>query len=112
GGSIALLAASPGGSSKSSELLLAPYLPRSAHQAYGYSLALDGLARPLAMGWVLASERALFEPRGEELPIDLEGVFAAERPEAIGVSFAVRPGRRIQIDVETEPLEGPFPEAR
>jgi peptidoglycan LD-endopeptidase LytH len=98
----ALFAAAPDGTSKSSELLLAPYLPRSAHHAYGYSLALGGLHRSPAKEWVLASERAMFEADSAELPIELAGTFEAERPEALGLSFEVRGGRRLYVDVETE----------
>src|SRR5690606_14912209 len=98
----ALLAAASDGTSKSSELLLAPYLPRSAHQAYGYSLALGGLHRSPAKEWVLASERAMFEARPAKLPLELVGEFDEERPEALGVSFEVRGGRRVYIDIETE----------
>lgn len=38
---LVLVGIAPDGSPRSAELMLAPYLPRSAHHAYGYSLALD-----------------------------------------------------------------------
>lgn len=100
-GAAALLVGSPAGTSKSSELPLAPYQPRTAHQAYGYSLAIDGLRRPSAREWMQAAVRALEAPAAAELPVELTGEFDAERPTAIGVSFAVPGGRRVSIEVET-----------
>ena len=111
---IGLLGAAPDGSSKSSELMLAPYLPRSAHQAYGYRLAIDGFRGTAAKDWVLASARAVTEASPAELPVDVVGAFVAEQPDAVGIAFRVAGGRRVDIEVETEPgdastdLRSPF----
>lgn len=109
---VVLLGTAPPGSSRSSELMLAPYLPRSAHHAYGYSLALDGFRRAAAKDWVLESARALSGPERAELPVDVGGRFEAGRAEAIGIAFAVPAGRRLHIDVETEPGGSPAPDGR
>ncbi|HEX6994133.1 MAG TPA: M23 family metallopeptidase [Gammaproteobacteria bacterium] len=100
---LALLAISPDGTSKSSELRLAPYQPRSAHHAYGYALALEAFRRPGAREWVLSAQRAISAPERVELPVELTGRFDAGRTDALGIAFAVRGGRRIYVDVEAEP---------
>src|SRR5690606_10335508 len=66
-----------GGSSTSSEIELSPYLPRSSHQAYAYSLA-HRLNRSPAREWLLASERAVAEPEVAVLPLEAAGVFDPE----------------------------------
>lgn len=103
---LALLGVSPAGTSKSSELKLAPYLPRSAHHAYGYTLALEAFRRPGAREWVEAAGRVTAEPERVELPVEVTGIFDARRT-ALGIAFAVRAGRRIYVDVETEPSDVP-----
>ena len=100
---LALLGVSPDGTSKSSELRLAPYQPRSAHHAYGYTLAIEAFRRPGARDWVAAAGRAVAEPERVEPPVELSGRFDPERADALGVAFAVRAGRRIYVDVEAEP---------
>lgn len=104
---LALLGMPPDGTSKSSELRLAPYQPRSAHHAYGYALALEAFRRPGARDWVLAAQRATSEPERGEPPVDLTGRFDPERIDALGLAFAVRGGRRIHVEVETEPSDDP-----
>lgn len=94
-----------GGSSKITELQLQPYLPRSPHQAYAYSLALDGLARSPAREWLLASERAVAEPQDATLPFAAAGRFDPGG-DVLGHRFGVRAGRHVTIDVETEPAAG------
>ncbi|HEX7082147.1 MAG TPA: M23 family metallopeptidase [Gammaproteobacteria bacterium] len=90
-----------GGSSKDSEVLLSPYLPRTAHQAYGYSLALDGPRVRPAKEWLLAAEHALFRPAAAALPLEVVGRFHSSRAEALGFAFDARGGRRIEIEVRT-----------
>lgn len=89
-----------GGSSTSSEIELSPYLPRSSHQAYAYSLA-HRLNRGSAREWLLASERAVAEPEAAVLPFDAEGVFDPEVVDAKAYRFTARGGQRVYIEVET-----------
>ena len=102
-----LLLAPVGGSSTSSELLLSPYLPRTAHQAYGYTLAQARLSRPPARDWLLSSERAIFSPANTDLPLDAQGRFDSGQPDALGLRFTARSGQRVYIEVETEPDGSP-----
>src|SRR5690606_35877696 len=89
--------------------MLAPYLPRSAHQAYGYSLAIDRFCRSGAKEWVLASARAVSKAEPAALPVDVVGAFDADKPDAVGISFAVAGGRRIYIEVETQADDAALP---
>ena len=99
----AMLLAPVGGSSTSSELLLSPYLPRTAHQAYGYSLAHGRLSRPPARDWLLSSERAILSPEDADLPLDAEGRFDSGDPGALGLRFGARGGQRVYVEIETQP---------
>jgi peptidoglycan LD-endopeptidase LytH len=91
-----------GGSSKSSELQLQPYLPRSPHQAYGYSLAHGRLSRSPARAWLVASETAIAEPAAAALPFETGGRFDAAGADAVGYRFGARSGRRMLIEVATQ----------
>jgi murein DD-endopeptidase MepM/ murein hydrolase activator NlpD len=94
------------GTSKS---LAIDYLPRSAHQAYGYSLAQARLSQT-ALGrlWIGSSERALQDPGVVQLPYTVEGRFEPGLPQALGFRFAVGASRRLAISVALagdEPFE-------
>jgi murein DD-endopeptidase MepM/ murein hydrolase activator NlpD len=92
-------------SDPTSSLAVVPsYLPNSAHQAYGYSLAqmrlipgTDGRA------WLEAAEGALARPQRVETPFDVAAAFVAHDTSARSYSFAVPSGRRLQIDVQVDP---------
>jgi len=82
------------------EVVLRPYLPRSAHQAYGYALAQTDLTRSaLGQAWMDMSERALLEPRSVETPFEERGVFDPAAPAAMGYRFTAESGRRIEVDL-------------
>lgn len=80
-------------------VLLAPYLPRSPHQAYGYTLAQTRLSRnPIALEWLAAGEQALRVPEPVAAPFEILRPFPAEAPAAAAFSFAVRDGQRAELD--------------
>jgi murein DD-endopeptidase MepM/ murein hydrolase activator NlpD len=82
----------------SSGVLLAPYVPRSPHQAYGYALTQTRLSRnPLALQWLDAGEQALLEPERLTAPFEVLRTFSAAAPAAAGYGFAVRDGQRVQL---------------
>jgi peptidoglycan LD-endopeptidase LytH len=80
---------------------LLPYVPISAHQAYGYELALTRFKRnPGARRWFDAAEKALLVPDSVALPYRAGGRFGAESETALGIGFDVGEGRRLRIDVD------------
>lgn len=91
------------------EQILRPYLPTTAHQAYGHVLAQTNLSRTaLAQDWMSEAERALFEPAEIAVPFDDGGSFRAGEPLALGYTFDAERGRRVEIEVRIEahePLE-------
>jgi peptidoglycan LD-endopeptidase LytH len=100
-----LLALAPGACGPSGpELATGPYLPRSAHQAYGHALAQAGLTRTaLGRAWIGSAEQALRAPREVSLPFAVDGGFDPAAAEALGYAFKVRPGQRLSIVVSIEP---------
>jgi murein DD-endopeptidase MepM/ murein hydrolase activator NlpD len=91
-----------------SGVLPSPYVPRSAHQAYGYGLAQTRLAKNAsAREWFTAAERALREPIRATAPFEAVPSFAADVPDARSYAFAVRDGRQLQIDTLVETNEPP-----
>jgi murein DD-endopeptidase MepM/ murein hydrolase activator NlpD len=86
-----------------------PYLPRNAHQAYGYSLAQTRLTQTaLGRDWLSAAETALAAPEALEMPISRQSTFTASEPSALGYRFAAAVGDRIDVRVTVdadEPLE-------
>jgi murein DD-endopeptidase MepM/ murein hydrolase activator NlpD len=85
----------------SSGVLPLPYVPRSAHQAYGYTLAQTGLGRnSLALEWLAVGERALLEPERILAPFDALRSFAATAPAAAGYAFAVKDGQRVRLHAQ------------
>lgn len=89
--------------------MLAPYVPRNAHQAYGHSLAQTRLAQTaLGRDWLAAAENALAAPADVALPFTAVEPFEATRPRALGYRFEVSAGQRIAIEIDIEadePLE-------
>jgi murein DD-endopeptidase MepM/ murein hydrolase activator NlpD len=91
-----------------STVALLPYLPRSAHQAYGYELAQTRLTRnPQGREWLAAAERAVLEPREIAIPFTTSGAFEPAKPEAVGYAFSAHGGRRVRIDVAADVARGP-----
>jgi murein DD-endopeptidase MepM/ murein hydrolase activator NlpD len=99
GGLLALAPLNSGSITSAIDLL--PYVPISAHQAYGFELAIASLRRnPAARGWLGAAETALLVPASVSLPYRLEGRFDAASETAVGLAFDVSEGRRVRIDVD------------
>ncbi|HLF11180.1 MAG TPA: hypothetical protein VJA26_08190, partial [Gammaproteobacteria bacterium] len=90
----------------SSGVLPLPYLPRSAHQAYGYGLAQTRLAQNvLGQQWLAAAERALLEPERIVTPFEAASSFAASAPSARSYAFAVRDGQRVRVEAQPQTNE-------
>jgi murein DD-endopeptidase MepM/ murein hydrolase activator NlpD len=99
GGLLALVPLNSGSITSAVDLL--PYVPISAHQSYGYELAVARLKRdPAAREWLGAAETALLEPESVALPYRTAGRFGAETETALGVGFDVGEGRRVRIDID------------
>lgn len=78
-----------------------PYLPTSAHEAYGHSLEAAGLDdTALGRAWRAAASEALERPVEIALPFRESGWFDAGRAGAMGYRFAVEGGRRIDVRVD------------
>ena len=87
----------------SSGTLPSPYVPRSAHQAYGFSLAHTRLAvNALGRQWLAAAEKALAEPQPILTPFDAASSFAASTADALGYAFVVRDGQRVRMDAQPQ----------
>jgi murein DD-endopeptidase MepM/ murein hydrolase activator NlpD len=87
----------------SSGILPLPYAPRSAHQAYGFSLAHTHLAaNALGRQWFTAAERALLEPERISTPFDTATSLAASTADALGYAFAVSDGQRVRLDAQLQ----------
>lgn len=85
---------------------LQTYVPRNAHQAYGYSLAQSRLTRTaLGRDWLAAAELALQTPAAHELPLAAQTTIIAAAPRALGYRFTAPTGDRIAIDVRVEAAE-------
>ena len=99
GGLLALLPLNSGSITSAVDLLR--YVPISAHQAYGYELALTSFKRnPAARDWLGAAEKALLSPNPVALPYRAGGRLGAESETALGVGFDVGEGRRVRIEVD------------
>ena len=98
GGLLALVPLNSGSITPALDLL--PYVPISAHQSYGYELAVARFKRnPAAREWLGAAEKALLEPDSVALPYSSEGRFGAAES-ALGLGFDVGEGRRVRIDID------------
>ena len=89
GGLLALLPLNSGSITSAVDLLR--YVPISAHQAYGYELALTSFKRnPAARDWLGAAEKALLSPNPVALPYRAGGRLGAESETALGVGFEAK----------------------
>lgn len=80
-----------------------PYLPTSAHDAYGHGLRESPLAETaLAQDWLAAARSALQEPVPVSTPYREVGWFEQGAAEAVGYRFTVVGGQRVEIDVEID----------
>ena len=87
----------------SSEHVTRAYLPRSAHQAYGHSLAQARLVQSaLGRDWLASAERALAAPADVELPYAAGQRFAAPEAAAWGYRVAGRAGQSLVAEVRIE----------
>jgi len=87
--------------------LLRPYLPVSAHQAYGFSLAHGNSIRSdHGLDWVSGSEQALFDPEIVATPFERDGLFDSAEIAALGYRFTAESGRKIDIEVALETSAG------
>jgi peptidoglycan LD-endopeptidase LytH len=101
---LAPLACAPG----SDQAVEQPYLPRTAHQAYGHALSQANLVQAaLGRDWLSNGEAALSGPREIALPVVERGTFEAATASALGYAFSVPAGKRLEVDFELEADE-PF----
>ena len=83
--------------------ILTPYVPSSAHKAYGFLLAQGNLARSESgQTWVRQSERALLEADPVTTPFETSGRFTPGEPAALGYRFPGKSGKRIEVELEFE----------
>jgi murein DD-endopeptidase MepM/ murein hydrolase activator NlpD len=86
-----------------SESIARPYWPRSAHQAYGHSLAQARLLdTALGREWVAAAERALGAPVAVEPAYSAEERFEAVAASAWGYRVSARKGQRLAVEVRVD----------
>jgi murein DD-endopeptidase MepM/ murein hydrolase activator NlpD len=86
-----------------SESIARPYWPRSAHQAYGHSLAQARLLdTALGREWVAAAERALAAPVAVEPAYSAEERFEAVAASAWGYRVSARKGQRLAVEVRVD----------
>jgi murein DD-endopeptidase MepM/ murein hydrolase activator NlpD len=89
-----------------SESIARPYWPRSAHQAYGHSLAQARLSdTALGREWLAAAERALRAPVTVEPAYSAEERFEAVAASAWGYRIAGRKGQRLAVEVRVAAAE-------
>ena len=85
------------------EVVETPYLPRTAHEAYGYALSRANLVQTaLGREWLESADAALSEPQSVELPLDASGRFETADAVALGYAFTVPMGRRLEVELELE----------
>jgi murein DD-endopeptidase MepM/ murein hydrolase activator NlpD len=89
-----------------SESIERSYWPRSAHQAYGHSLAQARLTQSaLGREWLAAAEHALASPITVEPGFAAEGVFAPGTAAAWGYRITSRAGQRLTAVVRVTAVE-------
>ncbi len=80
---------------------------RSAHEQYGQKLTDAGLgSTALGLQWFQAAGQSLTAPLTVTLPYRETGYFAADRPSATGIRFAVKRGEKITVSLEKNPRAG------
>ena len=83
--------------------ILRPYLPNSAHRAYGFELARHDLARSASQQeWIDAADRAILQPIPVTLPFEVATGLDTLEPRAAGYVFTVETGRRLQVELVRE----------
>jgi murein DD-endopeptidase MepM/ murein hydrolase activator NlpD len=89
-----------------SESIGRAYWPRSAHQAYGHSLAQARLTESaLGQEWLAAAEHALVSPVTVELAFEAESPFEAGTATAWGYRVTGRAGQRLAVIVRVTAAE-------
>jgi murein DD-endopeptidase MepM/ murein hydrolase activator NlpD len=89
-----------------SESIGRTYWPRSAHQAYGHSLAQARLTETaLGREWLAAAEHALVSPVAVELAYEAESPFEAATATAWGYRVTGRAGQRLAAAVHVSAVE-------
>jgi murein DD-endopeptidase MepM/ murein hydrolase activator NlpD len=89
-----------------SESITRSYWPRSAHQAYGHSLAQARLTESaLGQQWLAAAERALTAPVAVAVAYDGEDRFEAGAATAWGYRVTGRAGQRFAASVRVTAIE-------
>lgn len=85
------------------EIVPQPFLPTSAHEAYGHALEQADLdTTALGRDWRQVADKTLEAPVDVSLPFRESGWFDAGRADAVGYRFSVEGGRRIDVEVEVE----------
>ena len=89
-----------------SESVARSYWPRSAHQAYGHSLAQARLTQSaLGRDWLAAAERALASPVAVTPPFSADEPFEAAAATAWGYRVAGRAGQRLVAEIRVTAAE-------
>jgi murein DD-endopeptidase MepM/ murein hydrolase activator NlpD len=82
------------------ETIARAYWPRTAHQAYGHSLAQARLVQTALGGdWLAAAERAIAEPKVVALGYMAQEQFDASTARAWGYRLSARAGQRLVVEV-------------
>lgn len=77
------------------------------YEEYGKKLTNAGLKQTaLGRHWFAAAEKALALPQTIRLPYKETGYFPADKPAAVGLSFAVKRGERVIIQLTQNPING------
>ena len=86
-----------------SDSIARPYLPRSAHQAYGYSLIQARLTQSaLGRDWLAAAEQALAQPAAVALPHAANVSFDASTAAAWGYRISAGAGQRVRAEIRVD----------
>jgi peptidoglycan LD-endopeptidase LytH len=87
----------------------APSAATDGRERYIRSLERAGLAaRPLAMDWMAAGERAMAEPQPVSVPFREIGFFDPARPKAVAYALVLRRGQQVEGRLETYPADLPL----
>lgn len=80
---------------------------KSPHEIYSDKLTAAGLQETsLGRQWFTAAAQSLQTPLQVNLPYKETGYFSANRPSAMGISFSVKRGQKISINIEKKPVVG------
>ena len=85
------------------EVVPEQYKPTRAHEAYIFSLEQAGLAETaLGKDWIFASKTALKNPNPVSLPFAEVFYVDSSSAFAVGYSFEVKKGQRIDVEVSIQ----------